>query len=130
MLIEQIMIGAVVGGILGYFGGMIGGGVEGYISVFARFLDHRGRLVIARIGSDNGKRIGAFSGLLAGVATSTIGDIVSLPTIVAAAGTLFGVVAWWLLQGIDDSIDGFVWGAAGGAMLGAVGGYGGLRFLG
>jgi len=108
MLVKQIIMGAVFGGILSFFGGIIGGGLARYFSSIARITDNQGRLLMARIASDNGKRIGTFSGVVSGATAAAVGDIVSLPVIIIGAGTLFAIVAWWLLQGTDDSVEGVI----------------------
>jgi len=128
MLIERIVAGAVSGGLVGLLGGIIGGGVAGYFSPIAWI--SMNKLPMVRTGSENGARSGAiFFGVLAGATAGAIGHVVPLIFFMVAAGVLFGFAAWYFVQGIER-IDGFVWGAIGGATLGAGGGYAGIYFLG
>ncbi len=128
-MIEKIIVGAILGGLVGLAGGIFGGRVAGYYSPLAMILGPDGRLAISRAGARNGFRIGGFSGLLAGAATGAVGEFFQPLVLLLAAGAIFGTAAYFLVRGLDDVLIGLVEGAIGGAVLGVAGAYIGVLLL-
>ncbi len=129
-MIEQIIVGAILGAIGGLVGGVFGGSAAGYFSPLGAILDQDGRVAISKCGSQNGRRIGAFCGFLAGVATAILVEFFQPLILVFTSGAILGFAVYVLERWVADEIaTGLVGGAIGGAALGAAGGYIGVFVL-
>lgn len=129
-MIEQIIAGAILGAIGGLIGGVFGGSAAGYFSPLGAILGQAGRVAISKCGSQNGRRIGAFCGFLAGVTTAILVEFFQPLILILTAGAIFGFAVYMLERWVADEVAiGLVGGAIGGAALGAAGGYIGVFVL-
>jgi hypothetical protein len=94
-VIEQIIAGAILGAIGGLIGGVFGGSAAGYFSPLGAILGQDGRVAISKCGSQNGRRIGAFCGFLAGVTTAILVEFFQPLILILTAGAIFGNRACW-----------------------------------
>ena len=125
----EVIVGLLVGGIFGYIGGALGGSISGYYSPFASFFDHRGKLVCASTGFDNGRNIGVPVGVICGGLAAGIGHLVPPVVFILSTGFLFTLLALYIINGLTESVEGAFGGIVGGVLFGAIGGYLSLYLL-
>jgi len=128
-IIYEVIVGLIVGGILGYIGGALGGNISGYYSPLAIICDHRGKLMVASTGLDNGRNIGVPVGVICGGLAAGIGHLVPPFVFILSTGFIFTLLALFFINGLTESVEGAFGGIVGGAMSGAIGGYLGLYLL-